>query len=146
MAIEASRTIAGDRAVELLELHDLTIQEAATFEGGESSLGVKTLRSLSSIDYHREHTVTARFSCYSTPVLSTGSGQDMDLTANGYIRLFPANLMGQRSLVLQSRNHNMSRASMQMDSTPASPSSDTAIPDHSGLCPPYSGGSMMPKP
>ena len=88
MAIEASRRMAGDRPVELFELHNLVIPRAITFEEGTDSLGVETLVTLTGIEHHQDDgTATADFAVYSVPVLSAGSEQDMEMTASGRVRV-----------------------------------------------------------
>ena len=94
MALEASRSLAADRAVELFELHDLSIPRAITFEEDANS-GVETLITLTAITtssdqdhYHQNKTTavtTADFSCYSCP--SVGMEQDMELMASGTVRI-----------------------------------------------------------
>ena len=95
MALEAARSLAADRAVELFELHDLSIPRAITFEEDANS-GVETLVTLTAITTtnHQNQTATATttnttttadFSCYSCP--SMGSEQDMELMASGTVRI-----------------------------------------------------------
>lgn len=85
MALEASRSLVGDKSVELFELHNLAIPRAITFEDGDSN-GVETLVALTSAQHHK-NSVTADFACYSTPVLSTGSGKEMELMARGTVHI-----------------------------------------------------------
>jgi hybrid polyketide synthase / nonribosomal peptide synthetase ACE1 len=84
MALEAARSLAADRTVELFEIHDLSISRAITFEEDANS-GVETLVTLTAITTpsHRNQTniTTADFSCYSCP--SMGSEQEMELVASG---------------------------------------------------------------
>ncbi len=86
MAIEASRSLAGSKSVEVFELHQLTIPRALTFEEDDNS-GVETLVTLTGIQHHPDQTATADFACYSTPVLNSGSEQDMELTASGTVKI-----------------------------------------------------------
>ncbi|KAJ4287123.1 hypothetical protein N0V88_007745 [Collariella sp. IMI 366227] len=86
MALEASRILAGDKTVEMFELHNLVIPKAITFEEGDN-LGVETLVTLTGADYPPDKTATADFACYSTPVLSAGSEHDMELTASGTVKI-----------------------------------------------------------
>ena len=86
MALEASRSLAGDKTVELFELHDLVIPKAITFEEGDNS-GVETLVTLTGAQHHPDQTATADFACYSVPVLSSGSEHDMDLMASGTVKI-----------------------------------------------------------
>ena len=88
MAIEACRTVASDinKTVELFELHNLSIPRAITFEEGDIS-GVETLAALTAIAYHEDQTVTAAFSIYFAPNVSTGSDHDMELAASGTVKM-----------------------------------------------------------
>lgn len=86
MALEASRSLAAERPVELFELHDLAIPRAITFNDADDS-GVETLVTLTAIENHKDQTSTADFSCYSIPVVGTGSAHDMDLMASGTVRI-----------------------------------------------------------
>ncbi|KAF2678702.1 hypothetical protein K458DRAFT_435696 [Lentithecium fluviatile CBS 122367] len=86
MALESSKTLAGDKTVELFELHQLSIPRAITFEDGDDS-GVETLVSLTQIEYHADQTATAEFACYSVPILSAGSDHDMELSASGTVKI-----------------------------------------------------------
>ncbi|KAL8986722.1 MAG: hypothetical protein Q9177_004009, partial [Variospora cf. flavescens] len=86
MAVEAARTLAADRSVELFELHNLTIPRAITFEEDVNS-GVEILITLTAITAHNLHdqTSTADFSCYSCA--STGVDQEMELMASGSVKV-----------------------------------------------------------
>lgn len=86
MALEAARSLAADRSVELFELHDLTIPRAITFEEDVNS-GVETLITLTAITAPSQHnqTSTADFSCYSCP--GTGADQEMELMASGSVKI-----------------------------------------------------------
>jgi hybrid polyketide synthase/nonribosomal peptide synthetase ACE1 len=88
MAIEACRMVASDsnKTVELFELHNLSIPRAITFEEGDVS-GVETLAVLTAIEYHEDQTVTAAFSIYFAPNVSTGSDHDMELAAKGTVKM-----------------------------------------------------------
>lgn len=86
MALEASRSLAADKAVELFELHDLSVPRAITFDEGDNS-GVETLVTLTKIQHHQNQICTADFSCYSLPVVSTGSKQEMELMASGTLKI-----------------------------------------------------------
>ncbi|KAI0376194.1 hypothetical protein F5Y04DRAFT_286173 [Hypomontagnella monticulosa] len=85
MALEAAKKFAGGRAVELLELHDLTMPKAITFED-DTNYAVETLVTLRLIPSKGkdEQTETAAFACYSCP--NTGS-DEMDLMASGTVRI-----------------------------------------------------------
>ena len=94
MALEAARSLAADKTVELFELHDLSIPRAITFEEDVNS-GVETLVTLTGIttpshqDQRHQNqniiTTTADFSCYSCP--SMGSEQEMELMASGTVKI-----------------------------------------------------------
>ncbi len=86
MALEASRSLAADKTVELFELHDLSIPRAVTFEEGDNT-GVETLVTLTEVRYHQNQTATANFCCYSLPVVGTGSEQEMDLVASATVKI-----------------------------------------------------------
>lgn len=86
MALEGSKHLAGEKPVNLYEVHDLSIPRAITFEEGDNS-GVETLVTLTEIRHHQDNTATANFCCYSLPVLSTGSEQEMELIAAASVRV-----------------------------------------------------------
>ena len=86
MALEASRSLVGAKIAELFELHDLVIPRAITFEEGDDS-GVETLVTLTGAQYYPDQTATAHFACYSVPVLSTGSEQEMEIMASGTVKV-----------------------------------------------------------
>ncbi|KAL9605858.1 MAG: hypothetical protein Q9179_000968 [Wetmoreana sp. 5 TL-2023] len=83
MAIEASRSLAGDNEVELFELHNLNIPRAITFEE-DVNAGVETLITLTAISSDKSAT-TAEFSCYSCP--SMAIEQDPELMASGTVKI-----------------------------------------------------------
>lgn len=85
MALEASRNLAADKPVELFEVQDLSIPRAITFEEGDNS-GVETLVTLTGIRYQNK-TATANFSCYSLPIVGTGSEQEMELMASATVNI-----------------------------------------------------------
>ncbi|KAL6716651.1 hypothetical protein ACLMJK_006219 [Lecanora helva] len=87
MALEGARSLARDKAVELFELHDLSIPRAITFDEDVNS-GVETLITLTAINTQSQDqtkTTTAEFSCYSCP--STGGEHDMELMASGKVKI-----------------------------------------------------------
>ncbi|KAL3417500.1 beta-ketoacyl synthase domain-containing protein [Phlyctema vagabunda] len=86
MALEASKNLAGDRKVELFELHDLSLPRAIAFEEADNS-GVETLVTLTKIQYQPNGTATADFSCYAVPVVISGSKQDLELMASCSIKI-----------------------------------------------------------
>ncbi|KOS18114.1 Nonribosomal peptide synthetase 14 [Escovopsis weberi] len=88
MALEASKVLAGDRPVELFELHKMTIPRAMTFEDGDDNSGVETLVTLTGIHQRQgDRSATAEFACYCVPVLTAGSEHDMELTASGTVEI-----------------------------------------------------------
>ncbi|KAL9044250.1 MAG: hypothetical protein Q9214_002598 [Letrouitia sp. 1 TL-2023] len=86
MALEASRSLAGESTVELFELHDLVISRAMTFEDGDDS-GIETLVTLNGAQQYPGQNATAHFACYSVPVLSAGSEREMELMASGTVKI-----------------------------------------------------------
>lgn len=86
MALEASRSFAADKTVELFEIQDLSIPRAITFEEGDNS-GVETLVTLTEIRHHQNQTATASFSCYSVPIVGSGSEQEMELMARATVKI-----------------------------------------------------------
>ena len=86
MALEASRSLAADKTVELFELSNLSIPRAITFEEGDL-LGVETLVTLTAIEHRQDQIITADFSVYSCPNISTGSEHDMELMASGNMKI-----------------------------------------------------------
>ena len=86
MALEASKTLAGEKAVELAELHNLVISRPITFEEGDNS-GTETMVTLTGAQHHPNQTATAEFACYSVVVLSSGSEQEFELVASGSVKL-----------------------------------------------------------
>ncbi|KAI0518349.1 hypothetical protein F5B22DRAFT_635407 [Xylaria bambusicola] len=76
MALEASRSLAGDKPVELFELNDLTLPRAIAFQDGDIS-GVETLSKFT----------TADFSCYALQVVNTGSKGELELVASGTVKI-----------------------------------------------------------
>ena len=85
MALEASRSFAGENTVELFELHDLVISRAITFEDGDDS-GIETLTTLNGAQQRPDQSATANFACYSVPV-SAGSEREMELMASGTVKI-----------------------------------------------------------
>ncbi|KAI0411933.1 hypothetical protein F5X98DRAFT_383165 [Xylaria grammica] len=86
MALEASRSLAGDKPVELFELNDLSLPRAIAFEDGDIS-GVETLVTLTMVQHHHDRTTTADFSCYALQVVNTGSKGELELVASGAIKI-----------------------------------------------------------
>ncbi|KAL8654407.1 MAG: hypothetical protein Q9226_003450 [Calogaya cf. arnoldii] len=87
MAIEAARSLAGDKPVELFELHGLKIPRAITFEE-DANAGVETLITLTDITTPTQqnlsaNTTSADFSCYSCQ----GTEQEMELMASGSVKI-----------------------------------------------------------
>ena len=83
MAIEAARTLAAGKAVTVLELHDLTIPRAITFED-DSNVGVETVFSLTNITLVGKVT-TADFALYSCP--TSAADNELELMASGSIKV-----------------------------------------------------------
>ncbi|KAI0434083.1 hypothetical protein F5Y09DRAFT_328533 [Xylaria sp. FL1042] len=86
MALEASRSLARDKLVELFELNDLSLPRAIAFEDGDIS-GVETLVTLTAVQHHQDKTTTADFSCYALQVVNTGSKGELELVASGTIKI-----------------------------------------------------------
>ncbi|PYI00702.1 lovastatin nonaketide synthase [Aspergillus sclerotiicarbonarius CBS 121057] len=83
MAFEATKIIASNRPVRFLELNNLNIPRAITFEE-DANTGVETLVTLTAISSDNAAT-TADFSCYSSP--ASAVDQEMELTASGSVRI-----------------------------------------------------------
>ncbi|KAL8833493.1 MAG: hypothetical protein Q9170_004238 [Blastenia crenularia] len=93
MALEAARTLAADKPVELYELHSLTIPKAIAFEE-DVNVGVETLVTLTAITtirhkdpYHQDQSTvitTADFSCYAP---SVGSEEELEVMASGNVKI-----------------------------------------------------------
>nr|APX44007.1 polyketide synthase [Pestalotiopsis microspora] len=81
MAVEASRSIAANKQIELIELRDLQIPRAITFEEEENSLGVETMVTMTDIKCIGDESVTAHCSIYAYPVISAGTDHDLELMA-----------------------------------------------------------------
>lgn len=86
MALEASRSLVGDKTIKLFELHHLVIPRAISFQEGDNS-GVETLVTLTGAQHHPDQTATANFNYYSVPVLSTGPEQEMELMASETVKI-----------------------------------------------------------
>lgn len=89
MAVEACRSLAADKAVEMFEVHNLSIPRAITFEEGDS--GVETMVTLTAIEHHADNSITAAFAVYSAPAASGASDQDMDLVASASVKIVLGN-------------------------------------------------------
>ena len=84
MALEAGKKLAGDRSIKVLEVHDLTIGKAISFDEGPN-FAVETLVTLTGIStYQNMKPTTADFAVYSCP--NTGS-TDMELVSSGKINI-----------------------------------------------------------
>lgn len=88
MALESARYLVGDNPVEVVELHDLTIPRAITFEEDDAA-GVETLITLTGVSTSKSGVCTADFSCYSCP--SSGTDQEMELMGSGSLRIVYGN-------------------------------------------------------
>lgn len=84
MALEAARYLAGDKPVEVIELKDLTIPRAITFEEDDNG-GVETLITLTGITTSKKGVTTADFSCYSCP--GSGTDQELEQMASGSVNI-----------------------------------------------------------
>ncbi|KAL8765384.1 MAG: hypothetical protein Q9209_007532 [Squamulea sp. 1 TL-2023] len=80
MALEAARSLAGDKPVELFELHNLNIPRAIAFEE-DVNAGDRNHRN------HSSESTSADFSCYSCQ----GLEQDMELMATGTVKIVSGN-------------------------------------------------------
>lgn len=87
MAVEAVKTLAGDRAIRLFEVQDLVISRAITFS--HESSGIETLLSLRlpTQDYDPSGVIVADFKCYSC----LQNESSMSLNANGRVLLYLGN-------------------------------------------------------
>ncbi|KAI9661732.1 MAG: putative Hybrid PKS-NRPS biosynthetic cluster [Bathelium mastoideum] len=85
MALEAANKLAKGRKVNLLEIHNLALDKAITFED-DANFAVETRVTLTAISSTRQNqeVQTADFSCYSCP--ATGSGA-MELMASGSVKV-----------------------------------------------------------
>jgi hybrid polyketide synthase/nonribosomal peptide synthetase ACE1 len=90
MALEACRKLTGVDAVQLIEMNDLSIPKAVTFPEGDTS-GVETLVTLTKIEHHSDETITADFSLYAGPNVSTGSNHNLELTASASMKVILGN-------------------------------------------------------
>jgi hybrid polyketide synthase/nonribosomal peptide synthetase ACE1 len=86
MAVEACRNLSGVKNMQLVELYNLTIPRAVTFEEGELS-GVEILTTLTSIKYHQNQIITADFSIYSAPNTSNALDRDLEIVASATVRI-----------------------------------------------------------
>lgn len=89
MAVEACRSLAGDKQVELYELHNLAIPRAITFEEGDTS-GVEIMVSLTGIEHDENtDTTTANVAIYSAPIVNNtkSSNHDMELVASASVKI-----------------------------------------------------------
>ncbi|KAE9373525.1 hypothetical protein N431DRAFT_482543 [Stipitochalara longipes BDJ] len=86
MALEAAKRFAGNRAVELFEIHDLIIPKAMTFED-DANFGVETLFTLRAITSNssRDNQIqAAEFCCY---ICQNSGSDDMELIASGSVKI-----------------------------------------------------------
>ncbi|KAL6694280.1 hypothetical protein J3F84DRAFT_395947 [Trichoderma pleuroticola] len=106
MALEASKLLAADKEVKVFEVNDLAIPRAVTFEEGDTS-GVETLVTLTDIRQQQNQFVTANFSCYSLPVLSSGSQQEMELIATATVRIILGTPSVESLMAPQAEDYNL---------------------------------------
>ncbi|KAI3331458.1 lovastatin nonaketide synthase [Xylariaceae sp. AK1471] len=90
MAVEACRDLTSVKTMQLVELHNLSIPRAITFEEGDLS-GVEILTTLTSIEYHPDQVVTADFSIYSATNISTALDRDLELVVSATVRILLGN-------------------------------------------------------
>ncbi|KAF7586831.1 hypothetical protein BBP40_008256 [Aspergillus hancockii] len=83
MAFEATKSLASNKTVQLIELNNLNIPRAITFEE-DGNTGVETLVTLTAI-FSNNAATTAEFSCYSAP--TSAVDQEMELMASGSVRI-----------------------------------------------------------
>lgn len=84
MALEAGNKLAGSRSVKVLEVHNLTIGKAISFDEG-TNFAVETLVTLTGISTRQNmKSQTADFAAYSCP--NTGS-TDMELVSSGKLNI-----------------------------------------------------------
>ncbi|KAK4065845.1 uncharacterized protein Triagg1_8397 [Trichoderma aggressivum f. europaeum] len=106
MALEASKFLAADKQVKVFEVNDLAIPRAVTFEEEDTS-GVETLVTLTDIRQHQNQYVTANFSCYSLPILSSGSEQEMDLIATATVKIVLGTPRVESLMAPQAEDYNL---------------------------------------
>lgn len=91
MALEACRLLTADRQVQLLELHDLAITRAITFDDSDDS-GVEILATLTAIEYEYENpdgSVTGSFAVYSAPNTDASLiGNSLERVASGQVKIW----------------------------------------------------------
>ncbi|KAJ8124217.1 hypothetical protein ONZ43_g8 [Nemania bipapillata] len=90
MAVEASRSINGDKTIQLVEVHNLSIPKAITFEK-DDDMGVEILTTFTSIEYHEGHVITADFCVYSAPNAVNASDRGLELVASASVRILLGN-------------------------------------------------------
>ncbi|KAL8801632.1 MAG: hypothetical protein Q9182_004317 [Xanthomendoza sp. 2 TL-2023] len=84
LGLEAARSLAADRNVELFEIQHLIIQKALVFDDNSSS-GVEILVTLTAIHSLSTTITHADFSCYACPV--AGSETEMELKSRGKVKI-----------------------------------------------------------
>ncbi|KAL8679555.1 MAG: hypothetical protein Q9186_004175 [Xanthomendoza sp. 1 TL-2023] len=84
MALEAARSVAADRNVELFEIYNLTILKATTFDDNTNS-GVETLVTLTAINNPSATTMRAEFSCYACS--AARAENEMELKSRGTVKI-----------------------------------------------------------
>ncbi|KAI0111114.1 lovastatin nonaketide synthase [Nemania sp. FL0031] len=86
MAVEACRGLIGDNKIRLVELCNLSIPKAITFERHDD-LGVEILTTFTSIEYLEGQLITADFRVYSAPNVINVSDRGLELVANATVRI-----------------------------------------------------------
>ena len=97
MALQAFRNFAADKPVKLVEVQDLSVPRAITFAEGDDS-GVDTLVRLTEIRYHQNKAAAASFSCYSLPIVATGSKQGLELMVSATMNIILGSSLGSTSV------------------------------------------------
>ncbi|KAH7322436.1 putative hybrid NRPS/PKS enzyme [Stachybotrys elegans] len=82
LALEAAKTLAGESPVQVIELANLLIPRAITFDE-DSNAGVEILVTLTSIT-NKNGNITADFSCYSCP---SNAEAEMEMMASGNVKV-----------------------------------------------------------
>lgn len=108
MAFEATKSLASNKSVQFIELNNLNIPRAITFEE-DGNAGVETLVTLTAISSSNAAT-TADFSCYSAP--TSAPDQEMELMASGSVRIVfgPSDVATLCSTPLEEYNMSMIEA------------------------------------
>ncbi|KAI1824158.1 lovastatin nonaketide synthase [Xylaria intraflava] len=90
IAVEASRSLNNDNAIQLVEVHNLSIPKAITFEN-DDDWGVEILTTFTSIERREDQVITADFCIYSAPNVNSALDRDLELVANATVRILLGN-------------------------------------------------------